>query len=56
MGIQSAAWTAGEKVLVLLPQPHCPWVSIVVLFPPLCVGRPLGFAPKAALEDLSLPL
>ena len=24
--------------------------------PPLHVGRPLGFAPEAALEDLGLPL
>ena len=28
----------------------------MVLFPPLYVGRPLGFAPEAALEDLALPL
>ena len=28
----------------------------VVLFPPLHVGRPLGFAPEAALDDLGLPL
>ena len=28
----------------------------MVLFPPLPVGHPLGFAPEAALEDLSLPL
>ena len=34
----------------------CPWVSIVVLFPPLHVGHPLGFAPEAALEDLGLPV
>ena len=27
----------------------------MVLFPPLPVGYPLGFAPEAALEDLSLP-
>ena len=27
-----------------------------VLFPPLHVGRPLGFAPEAALEDSGLPL
>ena len=33
-----------------------PLVSTVVLFPPLHVGRPLGFAPEAALEDLGLPL
>ena len=33
-----------------------PWVSIVVLFPPLHVGHPLGFAPEAALEDLGLHL
>ena len=42
------------KVLDLF-QPHCTWVSTVVLFPPLHVGRPLGFAPEAALEDLGLP-
>ena len=41
--------------LSLLPYPPCPWVSIVDLFPPLHVGRPLGFAPEAALEDLGLP-
>ena len=28
----------------------------MVLFPPLHVGRPLGLAPEAALEDLGLPL
>ena len=28
----------------------------MVLFPPLHVGHPLGFAPEAALEDLGLPL
>ena len=27
-----------------------PWVSIMVLFPPLDMGCPLGFAPEAALE------
>ena len=26
----------------LLPSPHCPWVSIVVLFAPLHVGCPLA--------------
>ena len=31
-----------------------PWVSIAVLFPPLHVGRPLGFASEAALEGLGL--
>ena len=40
----------------LLPQPHCPWVSLVVLFPPLHLGRPRGFAPEAALEGLGLPV
>ena len=40
----------------LPPQPHCPWVSAVVLFPPLHVVCPLGFAPEAALEGLGLPL
>ena len=39
----------------LLPYSHCLWVSIMVLFPPLHVGRPLEFAPEAALEDLGLP-
>ena len=33
-----------------------PWVSIVVLFPSLNVGHPLGFAPEASLNDLGLPL
>ena len=33
-----------------------PLVSIVVLFPPLHVGRALGFAAEAALEDLGLLL
>ena len=28
----------------------------MVLFPPLHVSHPLGFAPEAALEDLGLPL
>ena len=28
----------------------------MVLFPPLPVGRPLGIAPEAALEDLGSPL
>ena len=42
--ISSAACTSGGKVLGLLPQPHCPWVSIVVLFSSLHVGHPLGFA------------
>ena len=28
---------------------------MVILFPPLHVGHPLGFAPEAALEDLRLP-
>ena len=48
--------TAHGNVLGPLPQPHCPWVSLVVLSPPLHVGHPLGFAPEAALEDLGLPL
>ena len=47
------SWWEG---LGLLPQPHCPWVSTVVLFPPLHVGCPLVFAPEAALEDLGLSL
>ena len=37
-------------------KPHCPCVSIVVLFLPLHVGRPLGFAPETVLEDLDLSL
>ena len=40
----------------LPPQPRCPWVSAVVLFPPLCVAHSLGFAPEAALGGLGLPL
>ena len=32
------------------------WVSVMVLFPPLHVGRSLGFALEAALKDVSLPL
>ena len=40
----------------LLPQSHCPWVSIAVLFPPQHVGHPLAFAPEAALEGLGLTL
>ena len=39
-----------------LPSPLYPWVSIVVLFPPLHVGHPVGFTPEAALEDLGLLL
>ena len=31
-----------------------PWVLIVLLFPPLHAGDPLGFAPEAALEDLGV--
>jgi len=42
MWIQSAVCTAGGKVWGLLPSPHCPWVSTVVLFPPLDLGRPLA--------------
>ena len=39
-----------------LPESHCPWVSIVILFLPLDMGHPLGFAPEAALEDFGLTL
>ena len=35
----------------LLFEPHCLWVSIVFLFPPSDVGRPLEFVPEAALEN-----
>ena len=38
-----------------LPLSYCLRVSIVVLFPPLHGGHPLGFVPGAALEDLGLP-
>ena len=38
------------------PLTTLPWVSTVGLFPPLHVGRPLGFAPEAALEDLGFSL
>ena len=44
------------KVLGLLPQPHRPCISIMVLFPLLHVDHALGFTPEAALEDLGLPL
>ena len=37
-------------------QSQCSWVPIVVSFPALHVGGPLGFAHEAALEDLGLPL
>ena len=50
------SFTAGGQVWGLLPQPHCPRVSVLVLSPPLHVGRPLGFAPEAALGDLGPPL
>ena len=33
----------------------CPWISLVVLSPPLHVCRPQEFAPKAPLEDLGVP-
>ena len=39
-----------------LPYPHCPWVSIAVLYPPVHVDHPLGFDPEATLEDLGLLL
>ena len=34
---------------------HCPWVSVVLLSPAVCLIHPLEFAPKGALEDLGLP-
>ena len=40
------SWYSCGKVLGL--PPHCPWVSIVVLFPPLHVGHPLRFVPVRA--------
>ena len=47
-----AGWQGfGSSSLVIPPR-----VSTVVLFPPLHVGRPLGFAPEAALEGLGVPL
>ena len=46
--------TVDRKDLGLLTQLRCPWVLIVVLFPPLYLGRPLGYAPEAALEDVGL--
>ena len=52
----SAACTAGGKVLGLLPQPHCPWVSICgFIFTSAC-GSFTEFAPEAVLDDLGLPL
>ena len=41
----------GSSSLAILPLGfNCGFI------PPLHVGRPLGFAPEAALEDLGLPL
>ena len=48
-------WLVGRFGVFFLSH-HCPWVSTVVLFPPLHVGCPLGFASEAAREDLGLPL
>ena len=42
-------WEGFESSLATLPLG-----SIVVLFPPPHVDRPLGFAPEAVLEDLGL--
>ena len=55
MWIQSAVCTAGGKVLGLFLS-HAASVSIMVLFPALHVGHPLGFDPEAALETLGLHL
>ena len=33
----------------------CPWISLVVLSPPLHVSRPQEFTPEASLEDLGVP-
>ena len=38
------SFPSGMKVLGLLPQPRCPWRSIVVLFPFLHVDHSLEFA------------
>ena len=56
IGWKSTACTSGGKVLGFLPQPCYPWVSIVVLCPPMHMDCPLGFAPEAALEELSSSL
>ena len=48
--------TAVGRVWVFFISHTDPWVSILVLFPPLDVGHPLGFASEASLEDLGLPL
>ena len=51
----------GRKELDTTEQLHftslatLPLFSIVVLFLPLHVGRPLGFAPETVLEDLDCP-
>ena len=42
MWIESAAYTAGGKILGHLAQPHSPWVSIVILSSPLHVSFPQG--------------
>ena len=46
------SWWEGFESSAL---PTLPLVSIWVLFPPLHVGRPLGFALGASLEDLVCP-
>ena len=56
MWIQSAALIDGGKVFGPLPSKGpCPWVSIVVLSPPLHVSYLQKFAPEVTLEDLGLP-
>ena len=50
-----SAYTSVGNVFDPLPYPECPWVSIVVLSPPLHVSHPQEFIPEIALEDLALP-
>ena len=47
----------GSSSLASLPLDfNCGFIYTSVFFLPLPVGLPLGFATKAALEDLGLPL
>jgi len=54
MWIQSSACTTGGNVW-FYSLDTCPWISLVVLSPPLHVSRPQEFTPEVPLEDLGVP-
>ena len=54
MWIQSSACTTGVNVLVLFLT-TCPWISLVVLSPPVHVSLLQEFASEAHLDDLGVP-